>query len=206
MALPTTFSDNELEAVNQILGAVGQAPVTTIDETNPEVSLAYTTLIKVSKEVQAEGWVFNTEYKYPLKPDASGYINIPSNMFSVDLSRTYGNTNFNTVIRNHRLYDKLNHTFIWDTRFTYEGDVVWYFPFEDLPQPVAAYVTARAAVLSSTQLVGDESVFQQLQNRESQTRAVMIEDDCNQGDFSIFGFPRGSSYYVSYQPYQALAR
>jgi hypothetical protein len=56
MAFPTTDSQDELQAVNQILASVGQAPVTTLEQTNPDVSIALDTLRQVSREVQAEGW------------------------------------------------------------------------------------------------------------------------------------------------------
>ena len=65
MAFPTTDSPGELQAVNQILASVGQAPVTTLEQTNPDVAIAYDTLQQVSREVQAEGWTFNKEYHYP---------------------------------------------------------------------------------------------------------------------------------------------
>ena len=51
MAIPTTNSASELPAVNQILQTVGQAPVTTLDQTNPDVAIAYDTLLQVSREV-----------------------------------------------------------------------------------------------------------------------------------------------------------
>ena len=61
MAYPTTNAKEELPAINQILASVGQAPVTTLDQTNPDVAIAYDTLLQVSREVQSEGWTFNTE-------------------------------------------------------------------------------------------------------------------------------------------------
>ena len=39
MTFPTTNATQELPAVNQILASVGQAPVTTLDQTNPDVSI-----------------------------------------------------------------------------------------------------------------------------------------------------------------------
>ena len=63
MPIPTTNATQELPAVNQILASVGQAPVTTLDQTNPDVAIAYDTLLEVSKEVQAEGWTFNQEFE-----------------------------------------------------------------------------------------------------------------------------------------------
>ena len=45
MAYPTYAVSTELDAVNQILSSVGQAPVTTLDLQNPEVAIALNTLI-----------------------------------------------------------------------------------------------------------------------------------------------------------------
>jgi len=41
MATTTIDIDTELSAVNSILGAIGQAPLTTLNFDNPEVSLIY---------------------------------------------------------------------------------------------------------------------------------------------------------------------
>jgi hypothetical protein len=205
MLFPTTYSSKELDAVNQILGSVGQAPVTVLEETNPEVALAYTTLIEVSKEVQAEGWVFNREFNYPLKPDSSGQIKIPSNALQVDLSHQYGQTQYDSIWRDGKLYDKIRHSYDWEDK-EYYADILWYFNFEDLPQVFRAYITARAATICSQRLVGDGNLFQALGIREQQARAFCIEYECNQGDYSMFGFPRGEDYYTSYQPYHTLRR
>ncbi len=48
MPYPTTGSKTELQAINQILASVGQAPVTTLERTNPDVAISYDTLLEVS--------------------------------------------------------------------------------------------------------------------------------------------------------------
>ena len=85
MAFPTTNAAEEFPAVNEILAAVGQAPVTTLDQTNPDVAIAYDTLLNVSREVQSEGWTFNTEEYYPMTPDNNGEIVIANNILQIDL-------------------------------------------------------------------------------------------------------------------------
>ena len=58
----STFqTDNELSAVNQILGAIGQSPVTSLDYENPEISFVYQILQECNRDIQNEGWVFNRE-------------------------------------------------------------------------------------------------------------------------------------------------
>ena len=73
-SLSNTAALTELQAINQMLAAVGQIPVTSIDTdsnqnpTNPDVAMAMETLRQVSKEVQAEGWDFNKEYNVKIVP------------------------------------------------------------------------------------------------------------------------------------------
>jgi hypothetical protein len=204
MPFPSALVATELAAVNQILGAVGQAPVTTLDQTNPDVSIAYDTLNEVNREVQAEGWSFNTESEYPFTPDNSGNIAITDNMLLVDLTDLPENRGLEVVRRDSRLYNKIDHTFTWTKQL--KCDVVWLFDFKDLPTPFRDYITSRASVQASTKMVGDSSVYQMLQQKEAMARANALEYECNQGNYSFFGFPRGSNFYNSYQPYRTLAR
>ena len=44
----TTDTDTELSAVNSILGAIGQSPITTLNYENPEVSFIYNILTEVN--------------------------------------------------------------------------------------------------------------------------------------------------------------
>lgn len=206
MAFPSALVSTELDAVNQILGAVGQAPVTTLTNTNPDVAIAYDTLLEVNREVQAEGWGFNTETEYPFTPNTSGEVVVPDNVLSIDLSDIYENKGREVVRRSGKLYDKINHTYSWSSFSTVKCDVVWFFDFVDLPIPVRDYIVARAAVMASSKIVGDSTLYQMLQQKEALTRANLMEYDCNQGDYSFFGFPRGDNFYSSYKPFQTLAR
>ena len=110
MAFPTTNATQELPAVNQILASVGQAPVTTLDHTHPDVAIAYDTLIQISREVQAEGWTFNTEYKVKLTPDTNDQIAYPSNVLQMNLSDGEGYGSKAAIRKNDKLYDRVNHT------------------------------------------------------------------------------------------------
>ena len=205
MAYPTTNATQELPAVNQILASVGQAPVTTLDQTNPDVAIAYDTLLQVSREVQSEGWSFNKEEHYDFTPDSNNEIVIPNNVLQLDLTNNSYSKDKNAIRRSGKLYDKHNHTYNW-TDGAVSCDVVWLFDWVDLPRPFQDYITARAAVLVSSRLVGDGNQYQMLQQREAFCRAAVMEYECNQGDYTFFGHPRGQNYYNSYQPYHALYR
>lgn len=207
MAFPTTNESQELPAVNQILQSCGQAPVTTLDQTNPDVAIAYGTLLEVSREVQAEGWSFNKELNYEMVPDNNNEIQIPNNVLQIDLSTNHTNMGYDVIRRSGKLYDKISHKYDWaEGKTNVKCDIVWLFDWVDLPKPVQDYITARAAVVVSGRIVGDGNQYQMLQQKEAYARANIIEYECNQGDYTYFGHPGETNYYQSYKPYQALYR
>ena len=207
MSYPTTGSQTELQAINQILMSVGQAPVTTLERTNPDVAISWDTLMECSKEVQSEGWTFNREYDYPFTPNENGEIVYPKNVLQLDAStnpRYFQGHKYDTVKRDGKLYDRRHHSYQFEG--TLYCDVKWLFEWEDLPGPIQDYITAKAATTTSSRIVGDGNQYQILQQKEAYTRAMAIEYEANQGDYSFFGFPREGTNYISYQPYQALQR
>jgi hypothetical protein len=204
MAFPTTNATQELPAINQILQSCGQAPVTTLDQTNPDVAIAYQTLLEVSREVQAEGWSFNKEYNYTLTPDNTNQISIPNNMLQVDLSHNAANMDKDVIRRSGKLYDKANHTYTFTQPV--ECDITWLFDWVDIPTPIADFITARAAATVSSRIVGDNNQYTILQQKEAFTRAMAMEYECNQGDYTYFGHPGKTNTYTSYKPYTALYR
>ena len=206
MAFPTTDSPGELQAVNQILASVGQAPVTTLEQTNPDVAIAYNTLLQVSREVQAEGWTFNKEYHYPLTPNSDDEIVIPDNMLQIDLCMDeYYNRDKDPIRRDGKLYDRNSHSYKWKQR-THYFDITWLFDWDDLPPVIKDYITSRAATFASMRIVGEAAQYQALQQQELYMRAMAMEYETQQGDHTFFGHPEGGNYYNSYQPFHALYR
>ena len=205
MSSPTYAASTELDAVNQILSSVGQAPVTTLDLQNPEVFITLNTLREVSKQVQLEGWTFNTEREYPMvRDEATNEIALPANLLAIDANLHEHKNDYDLVMRNGKLYDRLNKTYIFTENP--KVDVLWYFDFQFLPPAVQSYITARAARMCATKMVGDGQLYDLLENTEQMARATLTEYECNQGDYTIFGTPDGQDYYTGYQPYRALSR
>ena len=196
-------TDTELSSVNAILAAIGTAPVTELDYANPEVSLAYNLLQECSIDVQAEGWVWNTETNFPMTPNENNVIIFPKNVTRLDISEGQVYRDCDVVKRDGKLYDKLNHTYEFED--TVYCDVVWYFDFEDLPTVFQRYITYKAASRAAAQLMMDGEQAKMLSTQEAFARAGCMEYECNQGDYTFFGTPPGTSYR-SYQPYQTLAR
>ena len=160
----------------------------------------------MSREVQAEGWTFNREYHYEFNKDNNNEILIPNNIIQIKLTENAQNSPYHAVRRSGKLYDRQNHTYEW-TYSPIECDVIWEFDFIDLPEPVQNYIKARAATIVSGRIVGDDDQYKRLQQQEVQQRALAMEYETSQGQFTMFGHPQDSqNYYQSYQPFHALQR
>ncbi len=190
----------KLGAVNIVLSNIGMAPVSTIDNDNPMVSMASNIIDEVSLSLQTEGWVFNTENSYPFTPDSSGYIAIPDNVLSLDAQYTLDD---NPVIRGGKLYDKTEHTYVFEGK--QELDVVWLFDFEDIPEAFKVYITMRSANLFAGRAVGSAEQVKFGEREEAQARAAMLEYECNQGDYNMLGTVQGRNYRT-YRPIDASLR
>ena len=207
MATSTIDTDTELSAVNSILGAIGQSPVTNLNlsgNTNPEISFIYNILTEVNKDVQNEGWHFNTEYHVKVTPDpTTKHVTLPVNTLRYTLHDGLTNKNQDLVVRDGKLYDLVDHTNEFDNDLYL--DIVSLYNFEDLPNVFQRYITYRAGVRAAAQLVSNVNLAKLLGQEEAKSRAACMEYECDMGNPSFFGTPH-DSYYKSYQPYESLRR
>jgi len=204
MATTTIDIDTELSAVNNILGAIGQSPLTTLNFDNPEIAFIYNLLRDANVDTQAEGWHFNTEKHVKYSPDANGKIAIGNDILSMDVHDNHIRRNYNLVRRNGFLYDKQDHTDVF-TVDSIDLDVVRLYNFEDLPTVFRRFITYRASAAAATQLVANPNLARLLSNQAGLARAALQEYECNQGDHNMFGFPDDTAYQT-YQPWRNLRR
>ena len=203
MATTTIDIDTELSAVNNILGAIGQSPVTNLNFQNPEIQLVYNLLRDANVDTQAEGWHFNTEKHVKFSRDTNGRIAIGNDILSMDLHDNQARRTHNLVRRNGFIYDKQDHTDIFTSDL--DLDVVRLYEFEDLPIIFRRFIVYRAAAAAATQLVANPQLVRLLTNQASLARASLQEYECNQGDHSMFGFEDDTAYQT-YQPFRNLRR
>ena len=175
-------------------------------QTNPDVAIALNTLREVSREVQSEGWTYNKELDYPITPDSNNEVLIPNDVLQMDLNQTYTqNIGRDSINRGGKLYDRIKHSYKW-TDETLHVDITWYLEWGNIPQPIQAYIVARAAAIVSSRIIGDGNQYQMLLQKEAYARSMALEYECNQGDYTFFGSPDSGNYYQSYQPYHTLQR
>ena len=206
MASTTIDLDTELSAVNSILGAIGQAPVTSLVYDNPEIAFIYNLLRDANVDTQAEGWHFNTERHVTYTPDSvTGKIAIANDVLQLDVSKGWARREYNVVKRGGYLYDKIDHTDDFSTITSIDLDVVKMYNYEDLPTVFKRYITYRASRQAATQLVANPNLVKLITQQESLARAAIMEYECNQGNHSMFGFPDDSSI-STYKPWRNLRR
>jgi len=207
MATTTIDNETELSAVNSILGAIGQSPITKVNNEdvtykNPEVSFIYNLLRDSNVDVQSEGWHFNTEYHVPFTP-VNNEIAIADNILKLDVSDDWSSREYDVINRDGKLYDKLDHTYEWTEKI--DLDVIYLFEFEKIPVVFRRYITNRASRMAATQLVANPQLVQLLGTQESMSRAACMEYECNQANHSMFGFPDDSTI-TTYKPWRNLRR
>ena len=190
----------KLSAVNIILSNIGMAPVTNIDNDNPMVVMAANLIDEVSRSVQTEGWVFNTERGYPFTPDPNNEILIPENVLELD-SDEYQKDNL--IIRGGKLYNKVTHSFEFTEQL--ELDVLWLFEFDDLPEAFKNYVAIRAANLFAGRAVGSAEQVKFGEREEATARAAMIDYETSQGDYNMLSNTDLRNYNY-YRPYMGVQR
>lgn len=196
----------KLQAINQMLTGIGQAPVVSLDTANPEVASALIILDSVNAEVQGEGWHFNTEVGYPLTADNDGNIYIPANVLSLSDNKIDTYQQYQTVIRDGKLYDKVSHSFNFGANKSVSCDIVWLFDFEDLPRVFQDYIVSRASRQYAGQFLGSTEMVQFNSQDEGLLRANCISYDTNTSGVNVFGYDNGQMSYVPYAPYRAIQR
>lgn len=146
---PTT----ELEAVNLMLSAIGESPITSLDDgSSVDTSQALLMLANVSRQVQQRGWWFNTEDEYPLTPDnISQYILVPANTMKVVSSDT------SIVLRGNRLYDKTNHTYNFTAPVTVT-EITFLLAFNELPEQARNLIAQRATRMFQERMLGSDTI------------------------------------------------
>lgn len=153
--MSTLTLTTELEAVNIMLGTIGEAPINTLTVSGlADAATAQTILNEVSRAVQNKRFSFNSETEYPLVPDNNGNIILPTNTLFVDTS--VSNADVDVIWRGGKLYDRYNHTFTFTK--TLKVDITFFLAFEDMPEYARHYVAIRAARIFQARILGADTI------------------------------------------------
>lgn len=176
----------ELEIINAMLAANGEAPVTAEDSTDPAAIQARNALARVSRTVQARGWWFNKEPEITLSHSPStGEVILASNTLSVDPV----DQSLELVQRGTRLYDRKNNTYNIGTSVV--CNLVLQLPIDQLPENAAAYIMAKAVKTHYRDDDGDKDKIMSLTNDENEAFAYLQRENLAATGSNNLYSPRG---------------
>ena len=172
----------QLEAVNSMLGHIGESPVNSISDTSAvpvSVSVAIAALNEVSKDVQSEGWHFNTETEVKYSP-VGGSITVPADIIQFDPI----DTSLDIVQRGATLFDRKNNT----TTFTSDLTVnqMRLLDWDSLPEVARRYITLKASRVFQGRIIGSRELESLIARDEYVARANLLEADGSTSDRTIF--------------------
>ena len=184
MSLSNPVATTTLEAVNILLESIGEAPINSLSADNiVDATIAKQVLEEVSKDVQTEGWLFNTETEFQLALDGNGWITVPTNCLSVDANRTH-HPLADVTQRGNRMYDRYNHTYVF-TAAMYV-DIIIGLGFEDVPESCRRYITTRAVRVFSNRLVSSGDLHSFATIEENRARATLVATQTDNADSTMF--------------------
>jgi len=179
------MSFTELDAVNEMLSAIGQTPIATLEGgQSPDTISALDVLNRTNKKLQTRGWIFNSLPSVILTPDSlTGAIQIPINWLNwkpVDKS-----TWPLLIERDGAFYDQENETAVFTQ--TIEFSVVELFPFENSPVSFQNWCLAKASSIFQDRFLGSASTAESLMRDEKEARIEFMKWENQQGGYTIRG-------------------
>lgn len=201
----------ELEAVNTLLSVIGEAPVDKLsDITINEITdsaLARKTLNEVSRDVQAEGWSWNTDQNVELaKTNANEFV-LPSNVLSCLFSpNRYPDRQY--VIRGLKVYNRAKRTFAFGAEITSPlvvDHVISQLTWDQVPHTAQQYIVIRAARIYSDRYLNSNAIYTYTAQDEEYARAMLIRDEERHLDNNmLWGNDRGMGQGLGYIPSEGL--
>jgi len=188
--MTTQTRTSELEAVNTILSTIGESPLNSLSGSLPvDGTIAKNVLSEVSREVQSQGWHFNTHYKVTLSRDTNNKIPLATNIVRVEIDpRKYSKVSYDIVQRNNELYNLAKNEETFDTNFT-DATVVYLLPFNEIPEQAKRYITIRSARIFHDRTLGANTIHKFSQEDEAKSLSILKQAESHTGDYSIFDTP-----------------
>ena len=195
----------ELECINIMLAAIGEAPINTLTGTLPvDAVTAQKTLAEINKDVQNEGWSFNQEFNVKLTRDGSNQIALGTDMLKVD-ANVFDHPTIDVIQRGLKMYDRKNNTYVFDTDLT--CNVTYFRNFDEIPESARRYINIRAARVFVDRLVGDDGLRTYTAQDEARARANLMENDMDNADHNVLtGDPNLNNAMNTFTPADVLNR
>jgi len=173
-------SDDELSAVNDMLAAIGESPVSSLEgDPNADVANCRRILTAVNREVQAKGWTFNIEEGATLSPDS--FSNLNEYLPDYHRMTTSGGTLY--INRGGYVYDRTTKTDTFTNAI--QVDLIRLKPFGEMPECFRSYIVAKASRRFNMRFFGAGEIEGSLQEQENDAWASIQEYELDYGGFNM---------------------
>lgn len=171
----------ELEAVNDILAAIGESPVDTLTEdVDADVANARRILSKINRQIQARGWTFNIEEGVTLMADEFSSLIPFSNDYLMVLS-SGGQSQY--INRGGYLYDRSLRTDRFPGGVTV--NIIRLRTLAEMPECFRDYIITKAARQFNTRFFGAQEVDAALAQEEMEASSACFEYELDYGNYNM---------------------
>jgi hypothetical protein len=179
---------SELDAINSILAAIGEAPINSLDADLPvAAAVAKNTLAEISREVQSRGWWFNTEYDAVLPRSGDTTISLQPNTLAVEFDEST-RFDFDPIQRGPKLYDRKSRSATFTKDLT-ASRLVLGLPFEELPEVARRFITVRAARITHDRTIGEQQMHTFTAIAEQQAYQALVRESVRQDQPNMLKSP-----------------
>ena len=182
----------------------GEAPVNSTVGQVGIAKQAQDALNSASREIQTEGWTFNTDYEKNLIRNTSDEIEV-----GVTTTRVYihpqTSPEYDIVVRQGKLYDRKTQksTFTEDIK----ADVTTILDWLELPEYARRYIMIRAGRQLQEATVGSEDYAKINLTAELEARSHFLEEETVRDEHSMLrGYTNNTGHFSTYSPHRALTR
>lgn len=175
--METLGSSSEVQAVSELLAAIGEDPVENIEDLPPSGNTALATLRGTSRDFQEEGHWFNQETDYVLEPNGSGEIIIPDSILDID------SVDGDAIQRGSRLYDRENKTYLFNTSVS--CSVTFHLKWDELPSVARRYITALAIEKFVDGFPGAQAVTEARNRNLIRAKVAFDKATIRNGDYNL---------------------
>lgn len=171
----------ELAAVNDILAAIGEPPVNTLEgDANADVANARRILNKVNRQIQAKGWTFNIEEDAELVADVYSHL-IPYTDDFLSVMSTSGTSSY--INRGGYMYDRTTKTDQFPEGITVR--LIRLRTFDEMPECFRSWIVTRAARQFNSRFFGAPEVDAVLEAEEKEAQRDCFEYELDYGQYNM---------------------
>ena len=197
----------ELDAINRMLAVIGEAPIDSLSSIQineiTDSALARRTLAEVNRDVQSEGWSWNTDESVEIGATAQDEFVLPSDTLQAQFSPAqYSDCQY--VQRGLKIWDRQKQTYKFADDVggqLYISQLIRQLDWDQLPHQAQEYISIRAARIYSDRFTNSTVIFTYTTGDETYARGMLIRAEQNNlNNNLLWGNARGMGQGLGYMP------